>query len=70
MTLPTTALTPKGMPSNQVFIKVYPISRLYTDNTGRFPIRACLGYQYIMIAFHTDGNIIFQQAFKSQSDPY
>ncbi len=56
------------MPSNQVFIKVYPLSRLYTDDTGRFPIRARLGNQYIMIAFHADGNLILQQAFKSKSD--
>jgi hypothetical protein len=68
MTLPTTAPSPEGVPSNEVFIKVYPISRLYTDDTGRFPIRACSGNQYIMIAFHADGNLILQQAFKSKSD--
>jgi hypothetical protein len=67
-TLPTAAPSPKGMPFNQVFIKVYPLSRLYTDNMGRFPIRACSGNQYIMIAFHADGNLILQQAFKSKSD--
>jgi hypothetical protein len=49
--LPTAASSPKDMPSNQVFIKVYPLRRLYTDDTGRFPIRACSGNQYIMIAF-------------------
>jgi hypothetical protein len=66
-TLPT-APSPEDMPSNQVFIKVYPLSRLYTDNTSRFPIRARSGNQYIMIAFHADGNLILQQAFKSKSD--
>ncbi len=67
--LPTAAPSPEGMPSNQVFIKVYPLSRLY-DNTGRFLIRACLGNQDIMIliAFHADGNLILQQVFKSKSD--
>jgi hypothetical protein len=68
MTLLTTAPSPKGMPFNQIIIKVYPLSRLYTDNTGRFPIRARLGNQYIMIAFHADGNLILQQVFKSKSD--
>jgi hypothetical protein len=69
-TLPTAAPSPKDMLSNQVFIKVYPLSRLYTDNTGRFTIRACLGNQYIMIAFNADGNLILQQAFKSKSDSH
>jgi hypothetical protein len=32
-TLPTAAPGPKDMPSNQVFIKVYLLSRLYTNNT-------------------------------------
>jgi hypothetical protein len=66
--LPTTAPSPADVPSNQVFITVYPLSRLYTDDTGRFPIGAHLGNQYIMITFHADGNLILQQAFKSKSD--
>ncbi len=66
--LPTTAPSPMDVPFNQVFITVYPLSRLYMDDTGRFAARACLGNQYIMIAFHTDGNLILQQAFKSKSD--
>ncbi len=66
--LPTAAPSPADLPSNQVFIKVYPLSRLHTDDTGRFPIRALLGNQYIMIAFHANGNLIPQQAFKSKSD--
>jgi hypothetical protein len=57
-TLPTVAPSPKDMPSDQLFIEVYPLSRLYTEDTGRFPIRACSGNQYIMIAFHDDGNLI------------
>jgi hypothetical protein len=56
--LSTTAPSPADVPPNQVFIAVYPLSRLYTDDTGCFPIKVCLGNQYIMIAFHTDGNLI------------
>ncbi len=66
--LPTTAPSLMDVLSNQVFIMVYPLSRLYTDDTGCISIRACSGNQYIMIAFHADGNLIFQQAFKSKSD--
>jgi hypothetical protein len=55
-------------PFHQVFIKVHPISRLYTDDTGRFPVKARSGNQYVMIAYHADGNLIFQQAFKTRND--
>jgi hypothetical protein len=66
--LPTTAPSPTDVPSHQVFITVYPLSRLYTDDTGCFPVRARLRNQYIMIAFYVNGNLILQQAFKSKSD--
>jgi hypothetical protein len=56
------------MPSNQVFVVTKPLSKLFTNNTVRFPIRARSGNQYIMIAFHANGNLILQQAFKSKSD--
>jgi hypothetical protein len=63
-----TAPTPMDVSSNQVFTMVHPLSRLYTDDTGCFPVRARLRNQNVMIAFHADGNLILQQAFKSKSD--
>jgi hypothetical protein len=57
-----------AMPYNQVFVVTKPLSKLFTDDTGRFPIRARSGNQYVMVAFHANGNLIFQQAFKSKSD--
>jgi hypothetical protein len=62
--LPTTAPSPVNVPSNQVFITVYPLSRPYMDDTGHFPVKTHSGNQYIMIAFHTDGNLILQQVSK------
>jgi hypothetical protein len=44
------------------------LGKLFTNDTDRFPIRACSGNQYVMIAFHANGNLILQQAFKSKSD--
>jgi hypothetical protein len=67
---PAIAPQPSTLPSNEVYIRVYPISKLYTDNTGRFPIKACSGNQYVMIAYHADSNLILQQAFKSKSDTH
>jgi hypothetical protein len=59
---------PVATPSNQVFVVTKQLSKLFTDDTGRFLIRACSGNQYVMIAFHANDNLILQQAFKSKSD--
>jgi hypothetical protein len=56
------------MPSNQVVVVTKLLSKLFTNDTGHFPVKACSGNQYAMIAFHTNGNLILQQAFKSKSD--
>jgi hypothetical protein len=56
--------------SQEVFLCVYPISRLYTDDTGQFPIWARSGNQYVMIACHTDGDLILQQAFQTKVDKH
>ena len=49
---------------------IQPLSKLFTNDTRRFPIRACSGNQYVMIAFHADGNLILQQAIKTKSDQH
>jgi hypothetical protein len=59
---------PVAMPSNQVFNAKNLLSKLFMDNTGHFPVRARSGNQYVMIVFHTKGNLILQQAFKFKSD--
>jgi hypothetical protein len=66
----TPAIAPQAstLLSNEFYIHVYLISKLYTDDTGRFPIKARSSIQYVMIAYHADGNLILQQAFKSRSD--
>jgi hypothetical protein len=61
-------LPPVEAPSDQVFVVTKLLSKLFTDNTGCFPVRACSSNQYIMIAFNANGNLILQQAFKSKSD--
>ena len=42
-------------------------SKLYIDNTGRFPTRAWSGNQYAMVACHSS-NAILVQPFTSQKD--
>ena len=55
-------------PTNDVTIIEVPISTLYTDDMGRFPIRAQSGNQYIMVAFHDASNVILVEPFKSKGD--
>jgi hypothetical protein len=56
--------------SNEFYIRAYPISKLYKDDTGLFTIKACSGNQYFMISYQANGNLILQQAFKSRSDTH
>ena len=55
-------------PTNNVTIIEVPISTLYMDDMGRFPIRAQSGNQYIMLAFHDAANVILVEPFKSKAD--
>ncbi len=70
--LPLPAIEPPApeLASNEIFVNVFPLSKLYTDNTGCFPVRACSVNQYIMIAYHADGNLILQQPFKTKSNAH
>ena len=67
---PIIDLTTPALASNELFLNVLPLSKLYTDDTGRFPVKARSGNQYIMIAYHADGNVILQQPFKTKSDAH
>ena len=56
--------------SNELYIQVKPIIKLYTDVTGRFPVHARSGNQYIMIAYHCDANLILAKPFASRKDTH
>jgi hypothetical protein len=70
--LPLHAIEPPApeLASNKTFVNVFPLSKLYTNDTGCVPVRACSGNQYIMIAYHADGNLIIQQPFKNKSNAH
>ena len=57
-------------PSNEVHIHVRHVSRLYTDDTGRFPVRSRSGNQYVMVAYHCDANVILACPFKTRKDAH
>ena len=52
--------------THQLFLKVTDCSRkIYTDQTGRFPITSSCGYKYIMIAYDYYSNNILAEPIKS-----
>jgi hypothetical protein len=62
--------TPLPETSQEVFLHVDPISKLYTDDTGRFPVWARSGNQYVMIAYHMDGNLILEPTFQKKANKH
>ena len=54
--------------THQLFLKVTECSsKIYTDQTGRFPITSSSGYKYIMIAYDYDSNNILAEPIKSRT---
>ena len=41
---------------------------MYSDQTGKFPYLSSKGNRYIMVAYHTDANYIFQEAMKNRTE--
>ena len=54
--------------THQLFLKVAKCSsKIYTDQTGRFPITSSCGYKYIMIAYDYDSNNILAEPIHSRT---
>ena len=45
-------------PYNKCFVKIKPLGRVYTDQTGKFPYVSSRGYKYIMVLYTYDFNAI------------
>jgi hypothetical protein len=54
--------------SKQLHVWSEPISKLYTDDMGRFSVRSRSGNQYIMLVHHSDSNAILVEHFQSRND--
>ena len=68
---PTEPIPPEGVPeegNNTIHIKTTHTSKLYTDDTVRFPVISRKGNQYIMVAYHCDSNAIMVVPFKTRKD--
>ena len=54
--------------SNELYVVVEPVRKIYTDDMGRFPIRSRSGHDYIMLVFHCDSNVILIEPFQYRHD--
>ena len=63
---PTEHIPKEG--DNKIHIKNIHISKLYTDDTGWFPVISITGNRYTMVAYHFDANEIIAVPFKSRKD--
>ena len=68
---PTTTITkPDPTTNNHVYLSIEDINRtgrIYTDQTGRFPMTSARGYRYMIIAYNQDTNHIFAFPLKSRT---
>ena len=46
------------------------ISKIYTADTGRSPIKSRSGNQYLIVAYHCDSNAILVAPFKTRKDTH
>ena len=59
---------PRPIKTNELHIWDEPISKLYTDDCGRFPIRSISGNEYITITYNCDLNTILQATFANRKN--
>ena len=54
----------------ELHIWYQPISKLYTDDCGRFPIRSISVNDYTMIVYHCESNKTLQAPFVNRKDKH
>jgi hypothetical protein len=57
---------PNNNITNQAFATVKETGRIYTDQTGQFPVTSSKGYKYMLVLYHYDTNTILVEPLKSR----
>jgi hypothetical protein len=57
---------PNNASTNQIFATVEETGRIYTDQTGQFPVRSINGYRYMLVMYHYDTNAILVTPLKTR----
>ena len=64
--------TTKKKAQQTVYSKVFDLHndlerKMYTDQTGRFPVKSFCGIQYIMVLFEVDSNAIISESMRNRT---
>ena len=54
--------------TKELYFRTEPISNIYTDDMGLFPIHSRSGNYFIMLAYHVGSNVILVEPFQSRHD--
>ena len=54
--------------SKELYITTEPISKLYTDDIGRLPVRSRSGNNFLVLPYHVDTNVILVEPFEYRHD--
>ena len=65
--LPEPEVEQPEKPTHLLFASIKPIGRVYTDQTGRFPVTYISGNKYICILYAYTANVILAEPIKSQT---
>ena len=65
---PDTVPRPPMTKSKELYITTEPMSKLYTDDMGRFPVHSRSGNNFVMLSYHVDTNVILVEPFESRHD--
>lgn len=60
---------PNNHPTHNVFATIEETGKVYTDQTGRFPVRSSADNQYILVLYDYDSNAILTEALKTRKGP-
>jgi hypothetical protein len=58
-----------GIKTQYVYAETIDTGKIYTDQTGRFPVVSSKGNKYIMILYDYDSNAILAQPIKDRTAP-
>ena len=54
-------------PTHQVFATIADTGKIYTDQTGRFPVTSSNGHQYVLVLYDYDTNGILTEPLKNRT---
>ena len=58
-----------GIKTQLIYAATIDAGKIYTDQTGRFPVVSSKGNKYIMVLYDYDSNAILAKPIKDRTDP-